>query len=210
MNTTNVSNNAFTNRMVQWHLEKALSVYDWLCKTFPNRAAELEKAKYSKQRSRWQDIVNNLWIPYDQSTGLIEQWGFFNLEDINLADYEPRTRSMQAILGIDGANKRQVLKQPDVLILLYLMRQSHDFPYNEEALRRTGTTHRALTYWLVPRSGDSRDLSLGFRQNGRSYQYLKRHWWIWRMFEAMLLMGFTELLPVECGRQWFWDSAGFN
>jgi len=52
----------------------------------------------------------------------------FNLEDINLADYEPRTRSMQAILGIDGANKRQVLKQPDVLILLYLMRQSHDFP----------------------------------------------------------------------------------
>jgi len=32
---------------------------------------------------------------------------------------------MQAILGIDGANKRQVLKQPDVLIL-YLMRS--DFP----------------------------------------------------------------------------------
>lgn len=134
-----VSNNAFTNRMVQWHLEKALSVYDWLCKTFPDRAAELEKKLQitSKQRSRWQDIVNNLWIPYDQSTGLIEQYeGFFNLEDINLADYEPRTRSMQAILGIEGANKRQVLKQPDVLMLLYLMRQSHDFPYNEEALKK--------------------------------------------------------------------------
>jgi kojibiose phosphorylase len=134
-----VSNNAFTNRMVQWHLEKALAVYDWLYQTFPEKAAQLEQKLQitSKQRSRWQDIVNNLWIPYEQSTGLIEQFeGFFHLEDINLADYEPRTRSMQAILGIDGANKRQVLKQPDVLMLLYLMRQSQEFPYNEEALKQ--------------------------------------------------------------------------
>jgi len=134
-----VSNNAFTNRMVQWHLEKALAVYDWLCREFPDRAAALEKKLQltSKQRSRWQDIVNNLWIPYDQSTGLIEQFeGFFDLEDINLADYEPRNRSMQAILGIDGANKRQVLKQPDVLMLLYLMRESQEFPYNEEVLKK--------------------------------------------------------------------------
>lgn len=134
-----VSNNAFTNRMVQWHLEKALSVYDWLCRTFPDRAAELEKKLQitSKQRSRWQDIATNIWIPYDQSTGLIEQYeGFFNLEDINLADYEPRTRSMQVILGIEGANKRQVLKQPDVLMLLYLMRQSQEFPYNQQVLKK--------------------------------------------------------------------------
>lgn len=134
-----VSNNAFTNRMVQWHLEKALSVYDWLCRTFPDRAAELEKKLQitSKQRSRWQDIATNIWIPYDQSTGLIEQYeGFFNLEDINLADYEPRTRSMQVILGIEGANKRQVLKQPDVLMLLYLMRQQREFPYNEQVLKK--------------------------------------------------------------------------
>ncbi len=134
-----VSNNAFTNRMVQWHLEKALLVYDWLCQTYPARATELEQKLQltSKQRSRWQDIVNNLWIPYDQSTKLIEQCeGFFQLEDINLAEYEPRTISMQAILGIDGANKRQVLKQPDVLMLLYLMRQSQEEPYNAETLKK--------------------------------------------------------------------------
>ena len=134
-----VSNNAFTNRIVQWHLEKALSVYDWLCRTFPNRASELEQKLQltSKQRSRWRDIVTNIWIPCDQSTGLIEQFeGFFNLEDIILADYEPRTRSMQAILGIDAANKRQVLKQPDVLMLLYLMRQSQEEPYNAEVLKK--------------------------------------------------------------------------
>jgi kojibiose phosphorylase len=134
-----VSNNAFTNRMVQWHLEKAVAVYQWLCDRFPERAAELE-AKLgltAKQRDRWEDMAANLWIPYDPSTGLIEQYeGFFNLEDIDLAHYEPRTRSMQEILGIEGANKRQVLKQPDVLMLLYLMRQSEEFPYNKEILQK--------------------------------------------------------------------------
>jgi kojibiose phosphorylase len=134
-----VSNNAFTNRMVQWHLEKAVAVYDWLCARFPEKASELaaKLGLTAKQRDRWQDMVANLWIPYDSSTEMIEQYeGFFNLEDINLADYEPRTRSMQTILGIEGANKRQVLKQPDVLMLLYLMRQSEEFPYNQEILEK--------------------------------------------------------------------------
>jgi len=133
------NNNAYTNRMVQWHLEKALSVHDWLRKTFPNRAQELEQKLQltASRKLRWQDIIINIWIPYDSSTALIEQFdGFFNLEDINLADYEPRNCSMQVILSIDGCNKRQVLKQPDVLMLLYLMRQSQEFPYNQEALER--------------------------------------------------------------------------
>uniref|UniRef100_UPI001880B4B1 glycoside hydrolase family 65 protein n=1 Tax=aff. Roholtiella sp. LEGE 12411 TaxID=1828822 RepID=UPI001880B4B1 len=133
-----VHNNTFTNRMVQWHLEKAIAVYDWLDKNFPECATELEQKLQlsSKQRTQWQEIIAKLWIPSDKSTGLIEQFeGFFQLEDINLADYEPRDRSMQAILGIEGANKRQVLKQPDVLMLLYLMRQSEDFPYNQKALQ---------------------------------------------------------------------------
>ena len=134
-----VHNNTFTNRMVQWHLEKAIIVQDWLRQNKSDRAIELEeKLKLTPgRRSRWQDIITNIWIPYDASTKLIEQYeGFFQLEDINLQEYEPRTRSMQAILSIDGANKRQVLKQPDVLMLLYLMRQSQEFPYNQEILEK--------------------------------------------------------------------------
>jgi kojibiose phosphorylase len=133
-----VNNNGFTNRMAQWHLERAIHVYDWLFDKFPEQAAELkEKVHLTRERrSRWQDIANNIWIPYDPSTQLMEQFeGFFKLEDINLEDYEPRTKSMQSILGIEGANKRQVLKQPDVLMLLYLMRESRDFPYTPEALQ---------------------------------------------------------------------------
>jgi beta-phosphoglucomutase len=133
-----VHNNAFTNRMAQWHLEKAIAVYDWLADKFPERATELEqKLKLtSEERSHWQDIIAKILFLDDPSTEVIEQFeGFFQLEDINLADYEPRDRSIQAILGMEKTNKSQLIKQPDVLMLLYLMRESADFPYNEKALQ---------------------------------------------------------------------------
>ncbi|MEH2419784.1 MAG: beta-phosphoglucomutase [Nostoc sp.] len=133
-----VHNNAFTNRLAQWHLEKAIAVYDWLVHKFPERATELEqKLKLtSQERTHWQDIITKILFLYDPSTELIEQCEeFFQLEDINLADYEGRERSMQPILGMERTNKSQVLKQPDVLMLLYLMRESADFPYSKKALQ---------------------------------------------------------------------------
>jgi kojibiose phosphorylase len=152
-----VNNNAFTNRMVQWHLEKALKVYEWLRNNFPDKATELEEKLHLTpgRRSRWSDIITNIWIPYDESTGLIEQFeGFFQLQDINLEDYEPRTKSMQAILGIEEGNKRQVLKQPDVLMLLYLMRQSQEPPYSQGVLQKNWD-------YYAPRTDISYGSSLG-------------------------------------------------
>ncbi|MEO1761422.1 MAG: beta-phosphoglucomutase [Cyanobacteria bacterium J06629_18] len=132
-----VNNNAFTNRMVQWHLEKALNVYDWLINHFPQKAAELEEKLQltPKRRWRWKDIAENMFIPYNQETGLIEQFeGFFQLEDVNLEDYEPRTCSMPSLLGLKEVNQRQILKQPDVLMLLYLMGRTSDTDYGKEVL----------------------------------------------------------------------------
>jgi kojibiose phosphorylase len=133
-----VNNNAFTNRMVQWHLEKAIAVHTWLQNTFPAQATTLEQklALTPELRQSWEKIATHLWMPYHPETGFIEQFeGFCNLEDIDLQAYEPRTQSMQTILGIDGANRRQVLKQPDVLMLLYLMRQWQEFPYSPDRLK---------------------------------------------------------------------------
>ncbi|GCL38404.1 beta-phosphoglucomutase [Sphaerospermopsis reniformis] len=132
-----VHNNSFTNRIVQWHLEKAGIVNNLLRRNFPEYAEALEQKLHltDEIRNHWQEIINKIWIPYDPETGLVEQCeGFFQLDDINLADYEPRHKSMQAILGIEGANKHQVLKQPDVLMILYLMRESAEFPYSRKNL----------------------------------------------------------------------------
>lgn len=124
-NHEHVDNNAFTNRMVQWHLETALWVLSWLREFHPEQAAQLERQlDLTPRLQHWRHIVSHMVVLHDPQTGLIEQCeGFFDLEDVNLADYEWRTQSMQSILGIEGANQRQVLKQPDVLMLLYLLRE---------------------------------------------------------------------------------------
>lgn len=156
-----VNNNAFTNRMVQWHLKTALEVLDWLRQAYPDRAAELEQTLNldSDRLHHWLDIIHKLWVPQDPNTGLIEQFqGFFDLEDIDLASYEPRSRSMQVILGIEGANERQVLKQADVIMLLYLLRQS------AFVNRTTGYDLQTLqTNWdyYVPRTDHTYGSSLG-------------------------------------------------
>ncbi|MCX7683079.1 MAG: glycoside hydrolase family 65 protein [Anaerolineae bacterium] len=124
-----VNNNAFTNRMAQWNLENALDILAWLRLTCPDKAAELETRLEltEEQLSHWRRIIGNLYIPRHNATSLLEQFdGFFALGDINLADYEPRTVSMQALLGIEGVQQYQVLKQPDVLMLLYLLREEYD------------------------------------------------------------------------------------
>ncbi|WP_009633582.1 beta-phosphoglucomutase [Synechocystis sp. PCC 7509] len=125
-NHEHVNNNAFTNRMVQWHMETASAVLGWLQVNYPSKATELElKLNLTPQRlQHWHHIAQNLLVLHDPETGLIEQCeGFFDLIDEDLSKYNGRTTSMQAILGIEETNQRQILKQPDVLMLLYLMRQ---------------------------------------------------------------------------------------
>jgi trehalose/maltose hydrolase-like predicted phosphorylase len=147
-----VNNNIFTNRMVQWHLEKALTVYAWLQQHFPDQAIALAKQLNitPARQQRWQAMITQIYIPEATETGLIEQFdGFFQLKDIDLSEYEPRDRSIQALLGIAETNQRQVLKQPDVLMLLYLMRGTQASPYRDDVLRtnwdyyapRTDITH---------------------------------------------------------------------
>lgn len=124
-----VDNNAFTNRMIQWHLETAQDVLSWLRREDPARAAELEQQLdlTPPRLNRWADIASHMLVLHDPESGLFEQFeGFFALEDVNLADYEPRTRSMQSLLSVEGANRRQVLKQPDVLALLYMLPDDYD------------------------------------------------------------------------------------
>jgi beta-phosphoglucomutase len=124
-----VDNNVFTNRMAQWHLETAQRVLGWLEEKHPEKAAELrERLDLNPARlGKWQDVAANLILHYDRTTGLMEQFdNFFQLKEVNWPAYQDRTLSMQVILGIEGANEHQVLKQADVILLLCLLREEYD------------------------------------------------------------------------------------
>ncbi|BAY99651.1 glycoside hydrolase family 65, central catalytic [Tolypothrix tenuis PCC 7101] len=129
-NHDRVDNNAFTNLMVRWHLQSALALWDWMKQAYPEKSAQLaQQLNLTTERlHKWADIQERIFVNQDQSTGLIEQFeGFYQLEEINFADYEPRTTSLQGLLGIEATSQKQILKQPDVLMLIYLLREQYDY-----------------------------------------------------------------------------------
>lgn len=123
-----VNNNAYTNLLAQWNLKTALHVLEWLREQAPERAEALATSLYltPEHLARWQEIADKMAISRS-ADGVIEQFdGYFGLQDVNLADYEPRTKSMHEIFGIEGANYYQAIKQPDVLMALYLLPDQFD------------------------------------------------------------------------------------
>ncbi|MGQ9700642.1 MAG: glycoside hydrolase family 65 protein [Candidatus Bipolaricaulaceae bacterium] len=124
-----VNNSAFTNRMAVWNLEKAQEALAWLKEFHPQKALELVKGlELTEERlAHWADIIARMHIPRDPKSGLIEQFdGFFSLDDIKLEKCLSCQRSLEAILGFEKVGKSQVLKQPDVLMLLYLLGDEYD------------------------------------------------------------------------------------
>jgi len=148
-----VSNNAFTNGMVRWHLKTARQTLAWLENEHPEQAAQLATrlGLTPARLAQWQAIGERLTIPQEPDSGLIEQFeGFFELEEVDLEAYEPRQKSMHVILGIEGANARQVLKQPDVLMLLHLLGDEY-----------TREVKQANWDYYVPRTDHTFGSSLG-------------------------------------------------
>ncbi len=126
-----VNNNVYTNRMIQHHLGLAFDVLEWLDEHAPEKSADLrERLDLSQERlARWRDIEAKIKVNYDPTTGLMEQFdGYFGLQEIDMADYEPRARPMDVLLrerGIDP-NDTRLLKQPDVVMLLCLLPEAYD------------------------------------------------------------------------------------
>ena len=124
-----VDNNAFTNGIARWHLNTAVDVRDWLRDHAPEKAAALE-AQLELDDSvyaHWQTVQTGLVFEQDRETKLIEQFeGFFALAKPAMDLFGQNGKSMQELLGIEGANAHQVLKQPDVVLFLWLFREQFD------------------------------------------------------------------------------------
>jgi len=124
-----VDNNAFTNALARWNLKAGEDAWSWLMNHSPKRAEQLrQKLGFTEETIQgWGEIADRIELLYDQETGLIEQFdGYFSLEDIDLSSLEPRTRSIYDILGPEKIKESQVIKQPDVLMLLFLLPAEFD------------------------------------------------------------------------------------
>ncbi len=126
-----VDDNAFTNYLARWHLRTAVQIAVWLQVHAPETARQLfSKLSINQQTlADWDAIASQIFCPQQNDRGLIEQFaGYFDRTDMLTSDFDPRTESIQSILGIEGANQTQILKQPDVIMLMYLLPDLFDQP----------------------------------------------------------------------------------
>jgi trehalose/maltose hydrolase-like predicted phosphorylase len=147
----NIDDNAFTNVMAAWALERACAASEWMRKNYPDAWEKLKRRIQVSETecARWSDVAARMFIGFDESTGLIEQFaGFFKLQEINLAEYEPRTAPMDIILGRSRTQASQVIKQADVLMLFHLLMDRYSRDVVEKNFR-----------YYEPRTGHGSSLS---------------------------------------------------
>jgi len=118
----NINNPAYTNYLVKWHLAKAINIFSWMQRKYPEIAKSLAmKLKITPEKlSRWQQISAKMYIPTHNN--ILEQFdGFFNLPRIPIEQFTPRTANLYWTLGPEAVQELQVIKQADVVMLLALL-----------------------------------------------------------------------------------------
>jgi len=126
-----LNNNAFTNRMVQFTLDKALAVLNLLKKAAPAAYTALEnKIGFEAELADWREMSAKLYLPApDPKSGVIPQFdGYHTLEDISLKELKSRVLNPNEYLGGGNglATTTQIIKQADVVLMLTLFKT--DFP----------------------------------------------------------------------------------
>jgi kojibiose phosphorylase len=119
-----VDDNAYTNVLAQWNLGRALRAARALEERWPRRRRELfERLGIAPEEpAQWRRAAERMYTGFDPRTGLFEQFrGYFGLEEIDLAAYEPRTVPMDVVLGRERTARAKVVKQADVVMLLALL-----------------------------------------------------------------------------------------
>jgi trehalose/maltose hydrolase-like predicted phosphorylase len=101
------------------------------------------------ERGHWLRVARELYTGFDERTGLFEQFrGYFDLEEIDLAAFAPRTAPMDVLLGRERIQRSKVIKQPDVVMLICLLWE-----------RLSPDVRRANFEYYEPRCGHGSSLS---------------------------------------------------
>lgn len=119
-----LKNNAYTNMMTVWALEKALALTHILGRQRIQALYTLLNIS-AQEIQRWQDIITHMFIPFhDEIMSQFEDYG--QLKAFHWSDYQKKythIERLDRILKAEGKNPNefQIAKQPDVLMLFYLL-----------------------------------------------------------------------------------------
>jgi len=119
-----VDDNAYTNVMAQWNLERAADTVDWLrsrhSEGWPVISKRLQLT--ADEPESWRRTAALMATGFDPATNLFEQFaGFFQLEELDLQAYRPLAVPIDVTLGRERTQASNVVKQADVVALSALL-----------------------------------------------------------------------------------------
>jgi len=170
----NVDDDAYTNGMARWNLSTAAAVVRDMAKRWPEPWAALraQLALEDAELEAWTAAARDLYTGLDPKTGLIEQFrGYFVLKDLPISRFVSRVVPVDVLLGLDRVLRSPIIKQPDVLMLLYLFwddftpeQREINFRYYEPRCAQGSSLSPCIHALLAARLGDMALAEKYFRQ----------------------------------------------
>lgn len=121
-----IDNNAYTNLMAVWVLDRAREALDRLPHQ-RRRALREQLDLHRDELDRWRDISRRMFVPFHDDGRIISQFeGYEQLQELDWDGYRDRygdIARLDRILDAEGdsPNRYRASKQADVLMLFYLL-----------------------------------------------------------------------------------------
>jgi len=138
-----VDDNAYTNVMIAWYMNKLLDMMKIMEKSDPSALANRRKEMGIDDATvaKWEDISNKMYININTDGIIEEHAGYFDLAEVDIASLNKefgfkRARRLDRLIndpaigpelkkrwGVNGVNELKVDKQADVLMMWYVLGQ---------------------------------------------------------------------------------------
>jgi trehalose/maltose hydrolase-like predicted phosphorylase len=159
-----VDDNAYTNVMARWNLDRAADTAAILKREQPTDWNRLSTrlALTEDEPAAWQRIAAALVTGFHPDTGLFEQFeGYFGLEEVDVIEHRSCATPIDVCLGRERIRRSQAIKQADVVALSALLwdewpRAVHEanFDYYEPRTAHGSSLSPALHALVAARLGD--------------------------------------------------------
>lgn len=169
-----LDNNAYTNVMVSWVLQRAVDAYQLIGRDCQNELCAALNVS-SDEPDGWGEISRKLHVPF-HSDGIISQFeGYEELDEFDWDGYREKYSDIHRLDRLleaegDSVNRYKASKQADVLMLLYLFSEDEltglfdhlgyrleagwkerTIAYYEERTSHGSTLSRIVSSWVVAR-----------------------------------------------------------
>jgi maltose phosphorylase len=126
----NVNNNFHTNRIAKWTLQYTLEAIKYLKENHLALFNELkEKWQFNEETEtlNWYDIIQNIWLPYDEKSALyLQQDGFLDKELKTVSEIPIAERPINQHWSWDRILRSPYIKQADTLQSMFLFEDDYD------------------------------------------------------------------------------------